>query len=157
MRKSAYLMACGVRTSNPLKAPRNLIPLFLCPLLASCSGGSHRLGKWRLRRRRHQLHVDAAAAASHGFPTPSQLPHLPRSCPGCGALTQLVSPEQPGFYGTNRKSVKAFIGCNGQYPGSEYPGESQVFEHVLGVANRTLLSQVGLQGGGDNIKNSQIL
>lgn len=157
MRKSAYLMACSVKTSSPLKAPRNLIPLFLCPLLASCTGGSQRFGKWRPRPRRHQLHVDGPAAASHGFSTPSQLPHLPRSCPGCGALTQLVSPEQPGFYGTNRKSVKAFISCNGQYPGSEYPGESKMFEHVLGVADRTLLSQIGLQGGGDNIQTSQIL
>ena len=34
---------------------------------------------------------------------------LPRSCPGCGAFTQSTSPDQPGFYGANRKAVQAFI------------------------------------------------
>lgn len=34
---------------------------------------------------------------------------LPRSCPGCGAFTQNTSPDQPGFYGANRKAVQAFI------------------------------------------------
>lgn len=34
---------------------------------------------------------------------------LPRSCPGCGAFTQGTSPDQPGFYGANRKAVQAFI------------------------------------------------
>lgn len=142
-------MAYGMRSSNPLKAPINLIPRFLCPLLAPCTNTSHGYGKRRLRPYKRQLHVNASATPSHGFPTPSQFLNLPRSCPGCGAFSQSVRPEQPGFYGTNRKSVKAFIGRNGQYPGKEYDVESSLFERVLGAADVSLLSQMGLQGAGE--------
>lgn len=150
-------MAHGLRNINLLKTPSNLIPLFLCPSLASCANISHDLGRRLSRPRRHRLHVDGTATPSHGFPTPSQLLSLPRSCPGCGAFTQTVSPVQPGFYGINRKSVKAFLGCNGQLPSKGYDGESKLFEHVQEAADASLLSQIGLEGGGgENNKKSQI-
>lgn len=156
MSRPAKFMAYSIRTTNLLKESRFLLPHLLCPLLASCTSGNHDLGRWRPKSRRHQLHVDATPTASHGFPTPSQLLHLPRSCPGCGALTQIVSPEQPGYYGTNRKSVKAFIGRNGQNPSNGHDGESKVFEAVLGAANANLLSQMGLHGGGEKLINGQM-
>lgn len=143
-------MAYGIRTTKLLKAPSNLIPLFLCPSIASCTNISYGLGRRPPRPRKHQLHVDATTAPSHGFPTPSQLLNLPRSCPGCGAFTQTVSPGQPGFYGNNRKSVKAFISRHGQCPDKGHDGESRLFERVLGAADASLLSQMGLQGGGEN-------
>ena len=149
-------MAYSIRTSSLFKAPTNFIPLFLCPLLASCTGGNPGSAQRPPRPRRHQLHVDVAAAASHGFPNPSQVLHLPRSCPGCGALTQIVNTGQPGYYGTNRKSVKAFIGRNGQNPGNGYDGESKVFERVLGVADADLLSQMGLRGASETKLKGQI-
>ncbi|KAK2801947.1 hypothetical protein FQN51_005096 [Onygenales sp. PD_10] len=34
---------------------------------------------------------------------------LPYSCPGCGAFTQWVSPEEAGFYSLRRKPVKDYI------------------------------------------------
>ena len=34
---------------------------------------------------------------------------LPVSCPGCGALTQWVEPDEPGFYTTSRRSIKTFL------------------------------------------------
>ena len=148
-------MAYSIRTSSLLKAPTYLIPLFPCPLLASCTGGYPGSAQRPLRSRRHQLHVDIAAAASHGFPNLSQVLHLPRSCPGCGALTQTVSTGQPGYYGTNRKSVKAFIGRDGQNPGNVYDGESKVFERALGVADADLLSQMGLRGASETNLNGQ--
>lgn len=143
-------MAYGIRTTHLLKAPSNAIPLFLCPSLASCINISHSLGRRRSRPPRHQLHVDATTTPSLGLPTPSQILNLPRSCPGCGALTQTVSPEQPGFYGTNRKSVKTFIDRNGQCPGKGHDGESVLFELVLGAADASLSAQMGLQGGAEN-------
>ena len=150
-------MAHGLRNINLLKTPSNLVPLFLCPSLALCANISHDLGRLLWRPRRHHLHVDSTATPSHGFATPPQLSSLPRSCPGCGAFTQIVSPEQPGFYGTNRKSVKAFIGRTGQRPSKGYHGESKIFEHVIEAADSSLLSQMGLQGGGgENNKNSQM-
>ena len=149
-------MAHGLRNTYLLKTPTNLIPLFLCPSLASCANISHDLRRLLRRPRRHQLHVGCAAKPSHSFPTPLQLSNLPRTCPGCGAFTQTVSPEQPGFYGTNRKSVKTFIGSNGQPPNKGYDGESKLFEHVLDAADASLLSRMGLEGGEENSKSSQI-
>lgn len=149
-------MAHGLRKISLLKTPSSLVPLFLCPSLGSCANISHDLGRLLSRPRRHHLHVNGTATPSHGFATPLQLLSLPRSCPGCGAFSQIVSPEQPGFYGTNRKSVKAFIGRDGQRPSKGY-GESKIFEHVLEAADASLLSQMGLQeGGGENNQNSQI-
>ena len=141
-------MAYGIRTINLLKSRSSSIPLFLCPSLAS-------VGRWRLRPRRQQLHLDAASTSLHRFPTPSQLLDLPRSCPGCGAYTQTISPEQPGFYGNNRKSVKAFIGRKGQCPGEGDHGESEIFECVIGAADASLLSHMGLQGEGETITKGQ--
>ncbi|EEH09179.1 conserved hypothetical protein [Histoplasma capsulatum G186AR] len=34
---------------------------------------------------------------------------LPLSCPGCGAFTQWLTPEEAGYYSVNRKSVKEYI------------------------------------------------
>lgn len=149
-------MAHGLRNTCLLKTTTNLIPLFLCPLLAPCANISHDLRRLLWRPRRHQLHVDCATTPSHGFPTPLQLSSLPRTCPGCGAFTQTVSPEQPGFYGTNRKSVKAFIGRNGQRPSKEHDTESKMLEDVLEAADPFLRSQMGLEGGGENSNSSQI-
>lgn len=150
-------MAYGIRTTNLLKTPSNLIPLFLCPSIASCTNISYGLGRRPPRPRKHQLHVDATTTPSHGFPTPSQLLNLPRSCPGCGAFTQTVSPGQPGFYGNNRKSVKAFISRHGQCPDKGHDGELRLFERILGAADASLLSQMGLQGGGENNTEGQII
>lgn len=149
-------MAYCIRNTYLLHAPSNLIPLFLCPSLASHTNISHGLGRPRSRPSRHQLHVNTTGTPSCGFPTPSQLSNLPRSCPGCGAFTQVVRPEQPGFYGTNRKSMKAFIGRNRQCPGEGYDGESKLFEQVLGATDASLLSQMGLQGGRENNTKGQI-
>ena len=146
-------MAHGLRSTNLPKVLTKLIPPFLCPSLASCTNVTNSLGRQLSRPRRHQLHVDTTATPSHGLPNRSQLLHLPRSCPGCGAYTQSVSPEQPGFYGTNRKSVKAFIDRNGQSPSEGCDGESELFEHVLRAGGASLLSQMGLQGGENNTKS----
>lgn len=150
-------MAYGLRTISRLKAPSNLVPLLLHSSLESCTNISHGVGRRRSRPRRHQLHVDATTIPSHGSPTLSQLFHLPRSCPGCGAFTQTVKPEQPGFYGTNRKSVKAFIGRNRQCPAEGVDEESILFERVVGAADVSLLSQMGLHERGEGNAKGKIL
>ena len=147
-------MENAIRSTSLLKAHRALIPLFLCPILSSSTRVSHNPAR-RPGPRRHQLHVDARASALQSSPIPSRILSLPRSCPGCGAFTQTVSPNQPGFYGTNRKSVKAFIDGNGQDSVSAYSGESKVFERTMRALDVTLLSQMGLQEGQDIRTNSQ--
>lgn len=34
---------------------------------------------------------------------------LPVCCPGCGAFTQTIEPEEPGYYGGNRKQTRKLI------------------------------------------------
>lgn len=34
---------------------------------------------------------------------------LPVCCPGCGAFTQTVEPDEPGYYGGNRKQTRKLI------------------------------------------------
>jgi hypothetical protein len=34
---------------------------------------------------------------------------LPVCCPGCGAFTQTIEPDEPGYYGGNRKQTRKLI------------------------------------------------
>jgi hypothetical protein len=34
---------------------------------------------------------------------------LPQQCPGCGALSQTVDQDQPGFYTRSRKTVRNYL------------------------------------------------
>ena len=52
--------------------------------------------------------------AEHLPPSPGKaqndaLPHLPTSCPGCGALTQEINRGEAGYYTRSRKAVKLFL------------------------------------------------
>lgn len=137
-------MASAHCLSNSCKVGRNTVPLFICPVLAAYSCWTPRpRHRGPSIQKRHQ-HVETAAATTHDLPTPHQLLDLPRSCPGCGAFTQAVSPDQPGFYSTNRKSVKAFIARHGQSLEQRKSDESEAFDRIVGNANTALLSQLGL-------------
>lgn len=84
------------------------IPTFLCPipfrLLLARRG---RISKSRLQVR--SLQVRTADTPRKALPLPSRLLTLPRTCPGCGAFTQITNPNNAGFYSLNRKSVSAFV------------------------------------------------
>lgn len=41
--------------------------------------------------------------------TTAEPPKLPRTCPGCGALTQGSEPTSPGFYTRDRRAVKIYL------------------------------------------------
>ena len=126
------------------KSGRNTVPLFICPVLAAYSSWTPRPRRQvHSIQKRHQ-HVETAAATTYDLPTPQQLLDLPRSCPGCGAFTQAVSPDQPGFYSTNRKSVKAFIARHEENLKPRKSEESEAFDRVVGNANTALLSHLGL-------------
>lgn len=78
------------------------IPTFLCPIplrLSSVRRG--RICKSRLQVRSLQVRT--------ATPLPSRLLTLPKSCPGCGAFTQVTNPKNAGFYSLKRKSVNVFV------------------------------------------------
>lgn len=84
------------------------IPTFLCPiLLRLLSARTGRIYKSRLQMR--SLQVRMAGTLPKALHLPSRLLILPRTCPGCGAFTQITNPSNAGFYSLKRKSVNAFV------------------------------------------------
>lgn len=88
------------------------IPIFLCPGIRRFASGLQAprslLAPRCLQRRLLNLKTKNTAKslqnlASHG------LRKLPEQCAGCGALSQTVDMEQPGFYSLTRRSVREFI------------------------------------------------
>ena len=141
-------MASGHCLLHSCKFGRNTVPRCVCPVLTAYSSWTPRSRRQVPSIQKREQHVETAAATTHDLPTPQQLLDLPRSCPGCGAFTQAVSPDQPGFYSTNRKSVKAFIARHEQNSKHGKAEESEAFDRIMGSADTALLSQLGL----DNAK-----
>lgn len=133
------------------------VPLFARQTLASCAGIVPSLPTRHavsLKPWTRQVHTVSATLPSNNLPTHSELLILPRSCPGCGAFTQIVSPDQPGFYSTNRRSVKAFVASHGQASKLGLAAESEMFDRTLTTADPDILSQMGL-GEARNLDLSQ--
>ncbi len=137
-------MASGHCLLYSCKFGRTIVPLFICRLLTAYSSSTPGPRRQISSIQKRHQHVETAAATTHDLPTSQQLLDLPRSCPGCGAFTQAISPDQPGFYTTNRKSVKAFIARHGQDLKHRKPEESETFDRIVANADAALLSQLGL-------------
>ncbi|KAL8728760.1 MAG: hypothetical protein Q9166_005192 [cf. Caloplaca sp. 2 TL-2023] len=92
---------------------------------------------------------DAGAILQYKIKTPkspSALPKLPLSCPGCGVLTQgLSTQERAGYYNPDRRSVKAFVARSKQRSSSTPATESETFQHVLRQAGDAIQRQLGLE------------
>ena len=97
-------------------------------------------------RHKQSLHTETVtttiASTSPILPSHLHLLALPSACPGCGAFTQLVSPEGAGFYTSSRKSVKAYLAGYGQDAGSGLK-ESGTYDRVLVHVHANLRSELG--------------
>ena len=138
------------------KFGRNKVPRFVCPVRTAYSSWTSRSRCQVPSIQKRRQHVETVAATTHDLPTPQQLLDLPRSCPGCGAFTQAVSPDQPGFYSTNRKSVKAFIARHGHDLKHGRTEESEAFDRIVGSADPALLSQLGLDSAKFEKKGTEL-
>ncbi len=102
------------RAVRRLCLPVAEIPAFLCPgILRTAYLPGRCLDRSRLRflpaSQRNLTSValiDSKPAATRQKP---YLKKLPQQCAGCGALSQTVDSEGPGFYTLSRKSVKSFV------------------------------------------------
>ncbi|KAG9248187.1 hypothetical protein BJ878DRAFT_413309 [Calycina marina] len=88
------------------------LPLFLCPALLSIS--HKHPARFSVQRRKLHSSPELLATSSSSTPyTPNQtkkLPaKLPLQCAGCGALSQTVDKEEPGFYNLRRKTVRDYV------------------------------------------------
>ncbi|PHH53950.1 hypothetical protein CFIMG_002817RA [Ceratocystis fimbriata CBS 114723] len=70
---------------------------------------------------------------------------LPPACTGCGAFTQTQNPQFPGFFDTNRKSVRRFLGLDEKV--DKKPVDIKENHQVLAVINQIgadRLKQLGI-------------
>ena len=112
-------MNLAANTLKKILSERWLVPTFLCPSLAGVIrfAGSSRplshLGSSRAQpsgsggRCVHTQHLGRAADLQET--DHSKLSFLPWTCPGCGAYTQTLNPDNAGFFSISRKPVKAFV------------------------------------------------
>ena len=133
------------------------LPIFLCPsvrcAVASTPRGARRL-PWRphlqqqqQQQQRRRMHAqasasasvspgedNAAAAAAAAAAEPIiPIEKLPKQCTGCGALSQLSFPDQPGYYDLSRKAVRKYLGMeeDDRRPRSTTREEDRVAEEAL--------------------------
>ena len=114
------LCSAGVRVARravrKVETPIADIPTFLCPGILRA--GAHQKNNLILKP---QFFKEHSQRRRFGTPTRSDvdisqraskfsLGKLPRQCPGCGAFSQAVDKQEPGFYTTTRKSVKSYLG-----------------------------------------------
>ncbi|MCJ1423055.1 hypothetical protein MMC29_000936 [Sticta canariensis] len=100
---------------------------------------------------RRQFQVQKSSTPHQPLPWPSLLLDLPRTCPGCGAFTQIKDPSNPGFYSINRKAVNAFVAQ--QRHGLRETGENATLKE--GPKNHAGSWDSGLEALSDNSKASR--
>jgi len=70
----------------------------------------------------------------------AQTRRLPMTCPGCGAPSQTVAPEDAGYYNLSRSGVRNHVRDG-------VKDEDKVMEQVLASADKSTLSTLGLADG----------
>ncbi|KAF2404889.1 hypothetical protein EJ06DRAFT_525453 [Trichodelitschia bisporula] len=128
---------------------RSSVPLFLCPALARAP--------FRPPIRRYvpaqAKFLSTSTRRTIGADVPSQAPQdaessppsnpilsLPLACPGCGAPSQIVEPDEAGFYTLTRGGVRRFLG----YQHGESAAEDQVFSSALENVPEDVREQLGV-------------
>lgn len=144
-------MAYFTRLVAQIPPSKHNIYAFLCPFLSSFHP---RAGFMRRRRgcdsssQPCRFLVQTSNAPHQPLPSPSLLLDLPRTCPGCGAFTQIRDSSNPGFYSINRKSVNAFVAQrrHALREAGERVTSKREQENQAGSRN------LGLEGLPDNLK-----
>lgn len=91
------------------------IPTFLCPAILRTASTPLRCIHRQLRssapasQRRNITSIVPGIPHTANVVRKPSLDKLPQQCAGCGALSQTVDSQGPGFYTLTRKSVKSFV------------------------------------------------
>jgi hypothetical protein len=122
------------------------IPTFLCPALLRPASGTLLSRELRFQRTNRStlskaqtraVHIEPAARSetdtAHGNDVSTATPatRLPPQCTGCGALSQTVYKDEPGFYSVGRKAVKLYL--NGDQASKRKEEEDLVQAALQGV------------------------
>lgn len=128
------------RAVRQVESPCVEIPAFLCPALLGASSSTSKCS--HPRRKLHSISqqttmeplevpevVKATAKETH---LAARTAKLPPQCFGCGALTQTVEEEEPGFFNLKRKTVREYLEDRGKE--REFEEEDEIVERALKLA-----------------------
>ena len=94
------------------ESPLVELPAFLCPALLGVAR-SHNSPHYHQRRSLHSSPEFSKGPSTSApvLPEPTKLlgARLPLQCAGCGALSQIVNKDEPGFYNLKRRTVKEYV------------------------------------------------
>ena len=130
------------RAIKQAETPLVDLPLFLCPALLGVRRSP--TSSFAFQRRKLQTTPEQSATLASEFPrTPDQIKiaggSLPLQCAGCGALSQTVDKDEPGYYNLKRKTVKEYItGISDQAPETEIQNEDILIQKSLENAASTI-------------------
>lgn len=159
------LLRSFLNTEHNGPTPSNL-PLYLCPAAARACSTLSRASSFRatpttapssIFPKLHQtrrVHVEATNPHddSAGL-DPNPAHKLPAQCHGCGALSQTVVPDQPGYYNLNRKAVRLFIGLLKEEPRAR--PEDDIVQASLRSLSEDKLKEIGVDPTSFAPQNSQ--
>ncbi|KAI4716579.1 hypothetical protein E4T48_07242 [Aureobasidium sp. EXF-10727] len=120
---------------KPLARP-SVQPFFL-PLISSLSSlnlGAKRLSSTEASLPAHDQHDLIQRKQNE---TKQKTLRLPLSCPGCGAPSQTVAPEEAGFYKLSRSAVRKFVQDDAKK-------EDLIFQATLDKVDNKVLQDLGL-------------
>lgn len=154
------LLRTFLNTEHSGLTPSNL-PIYLCPAAArACSTLSrasayrptstpaprHQLPPFQQARRAHNSVSEAqdqpTGAHEDACLEPVPVHKLPVQCHGCGALSQTVVADQPGYYDLSRKAVRSFLGLFKEEP--RVRPEHDVVQASLRSLSKEKLRELGL-------------
>ncbi|KAI5204299.1 hypothetical protein E4T38_04772 [Aureobasidium subglaciale] len=120
---------------NPLiRSSLRTSRLCLRPLILSLTAGTKRLSSteaFSLAQDQHDLNERKQLEIKQ------KTRKLPLSCPGCGAPSQTVAPEEAGFYTLSRSAVKKFVQ-------DDTKQEDLIFHASLDKVTNEVLQELGL-------------
>jgi hypothetical protein len=124
---------------NPLARASSVRPTFLS-IHASArllSVGTKRLSSTEAISPAHDQHD---LIQRKEFEVKQKVLKLPLSCPGCGAPSQTVAPEEAGFYNLSRSGIRKFVQDDAKK-------EDLVFQATLDKVDNKILQELGLDKG----------
>jgi hypothetical protein len=130
-------------------APHSAPPVVLCPALLRTAApiASRRSGRIPSAKGFATTRRTCQQAAAESNPTEGL--RLPRSCPGCGAPTQLYDKKEAGFYNVDRNAVRDYLTWNTPSAAGASPSsEDHVYSIALRSADPALLEELGVSKDG---------
>ncbi|RFU34214.1 hypothetical protein B7463_g2133, partial [Scytalidium lignicola] len=122
------------------------LPTFLCPGLLRYIPRLHQRPRYQLLRNKPgfpgaSFHTSVSKREStHNVSTSAKVVALPEQCAGCGALSQTVYKDEPGYYSLSRKSVKEFLGLSLE---SKISKEDELIQKRLENVDKELAQSLG--------------